>query len=325
MSEADDRAGRFLRLVGTGDLEGVRTALARAPELVNVIGPHPFWGGRPQPLHVAIETGRREMIDMLLDAGADVSGANGQYDAWSPLMLAIQRRRDGLPDVLRQRGARIGVVEALMLGDDELVGKLLQPGPFVLPSPPPNGGSLLSFARTTFAIDRLIALGVSPDTKDRWGTTPIESLSGLGAEGLPLVRHLVARGIAAPPHVYARLGDRQTLEDIIEAHPEAARDADVMMGAVEFRHLALVEWLLGRGADVNARASARARHTALHSAAWNGDLAMVKLLVVAGADINARDDEHDATPAGWAETAAEITNNPDCHPVVEFLESSSRA
>ncbi len=169
MSEADDRAGRFLRLVGTGDLEGVRTALARAPELVNAIGPHPFWGGRPQPLHVAIETGRREMIDLLLDAGADVSGANGQYHAWSPLMLAIQRRRDGLPDVLRQRGARIGVVEALMLGDDELVGRLLQPGPSVLPSPPPSGGSLLSFARTTFAIDRLLALGVSPDDEGPLG------------------------------------------------------------------------------------------------------------------------------------------------------------
>ena len=83
------------------------------------------------------------------------------------------------------------------------------------------------------------------------------------------------------------------------------RSADVMVGAVEFRHHALVEWLLERGADVNARARARSRHTVLHAAAWNGDLAMVKLLVAAGADVNARDDEHDATPAGWAETAVD--------------------
>jgi hypothetical protein len=325
MSSDDDRAGGFLRLVGTGDVEGVRAALARAPELVNVIGPHPFWGGRPQPLHVAIETGRREMIDLLLDAGADVSGASAQYDSWSPLMLAIQRRRKGLPDELRQRGARIGVVEALMLGDDGRVAQLLEAGPSALPSPPPSGGSLLSFARTTFAIDRLLALGVSPDAQDRWGRTPIELLSGLGTEGQPLVRHLVGSGVAAPPHVYARLGERQMLASLSASDPEAVRSADVMVGAVEFRHHALVEWLLERGADVNARARAPSRHTVLHAAAWNGDLAMVKLLVAAGADVSARDDEHDATPAGWAETAVTVTNNPDCHPVVEFLESSSRA
>ena len=178
--------------------------LHEAPELVNAIGPHPFWGGRPQPLHVAIETGRREMIDLLLDAGADVSGDNGQYDAWSPLMLAIQRRRDGLPDVLRQRGARIGVVEALMLGDDELVGRLLQPGPSALASPPPSGGSLLSFARTTFAIDRLLALGVSPDTKDRWGTTPIESLSGLGGRRACRSYGTSSRGASPPRRTFTR-------------------------------------------------------------------------------------------------------------------------
>ena len=49
----------FLRAVGDGETEEVRTALAGAPALVNAIGPHPYWGGRPQALHVAIETKRR--------------------------------------------------------------------------------------------------------------------------------------------------------------------------------------------------------------------------------------------------------------------------
>ena len=56
--------------------------------MVNAVGPHPFWGGRPQPLHVAIETKRRDMFDLLLGAGADVNGTNDEYDHWSPLMLA---------------------------------------------------------------------------------------------------------------------------------------------------------------------------------------------------------------------------------------------
>jgi ankyrin repeat protein len=57
----------------------------------------------------------------------------------------------------------------------------------------------------------------------------------------------------------------------------------------------------------------------LHSAAWNGDLRMVKLLVEAGADITARDPEHDNTPAGWAKVAIDVSNNPDCKDVADYL------
>ena len=110
-----------------------------------------------------------------------------------------------------------------------------------------------------------------------------------------------------------------TLVTMIEQDPGVAMSDAVMMGAVDFGHHALVEWLLARGANVNARATARSRHTALHSAAWNGDLPMVRLLVGAGADLAARDEEHDGTPLGWAEVAIDVTNNPKCREVVEYL------
>ena len=74
----DDLVAALLKLVGDGRVNETRTLLQQAPALVNVVGPHPFWGGRPQPLHVAIETGRREMFDLLLDAGADINGTNEQ-------------------------------------------------------------------------------------------------------------------------------------------------------------------------------------------------------------------------------------------------------
>ena len=52
------------------------------------------------------------------------------------------------------------------------------------------------------------------------------------------------------------------------------------------------------GFDVNARSGGA---TALHQAAWNGDLALVEALLEAGADPDARDDRHGGTPQGWAE------------------------
>ena len=222
-------------------------------------------------------------------------------------------------DELLRRGARVGLMEALLFGDGARVEELLRSGKDALPPYPPNGGSILNFARTSFAIDRLLELGVSTDVKDRWGATPIESISRLGPPGQALVRHLIARGVSAAPEEYARLGDLQTLQTIVERDPRVARSDAVMMGAVDFGHRPLVEWLLARGGHVNARARAQSRHTALHSAAWNGDLPMARLLVDAGADVRARDEEHDGTPLDWARAAIEITNNPKCQEVAEYL------
>jgi ankyrin repeat protein len=317
MPPSESTVAQFLKEVGTGHLERVGRALAGTPGLVHAIGPHPFWGGRPQPLHVAVETTRRAMVELLLDAGADPSGTNEHYDHWSPLMLAINRNQPAIQEELIRRGARIGLLEALMLGDDTGVARLLGEGR--LPAAAPNGGSTLGFARTPYAIDRLLALGADLNRPDRSGTTPIESLSRLGASGQPLVRHLIARGARARPEDYARLGDRGTLERLAERDPAVRRSDAVMMGAVDSGHHALVEWLLASGANPNARSTADSRHTALHSAAWNGDLTMVKILVAGGADPTLRDAQYDATAAGWAETAITVTARQECGEVARYL------
>ena len=90
---------------------------------------------------------------------------------------------------------------------------------------------------------------------------------------------------------------------------------------MDHRHLDLVRWLLSHGANANARNTILSRQTALHNAAWNGDLDMVQLLVEQGANLHARDGEHHNTPRGWARTAASITNNPACMDVAAWLET----
>jgi ankyrin repeat protein len=314
---ADQIVKGFFDLVGTGRIDEARRVLDAAPQMVHAVGPHPFWGGRPQALHVAIETGRQDLFDLLLERGADVNGRNDEYDHWSPLMLAMNRDRTLMRDELLRRGARIGLVEALMMADDARAEAILDATG--LPVVVPNGGSMLAFARTTHAIDRLLALGGSIDAKDRWGSAPIDAMSRLGARGIPLVSHLIARGAPASPKEYARLGDIERLSAMYENDPAVARLDVVLMGAVEFRHHALVEWLLARGANVNARAEAQSRQAALHAAAWNGDLRMVQILLAAGADPMLLDDEHQGTAQQWAEVSSKVTNNPKCIEVAEYL------
>ncbi len=316
-SLTDADIATFLRAVGDGLLDDVSEALVTHRKLVDAVGPHPYWGGRPQALHVSIETKRRDMFDLLVNAGSDINGNNTEYEHWSPLMLTFHWDQPGMREVLMQRGARVGLIEAMLLEDDETVEKMLRGGK--LPAIEPNGGSLLAFARTPFAIDRLLDLAVSRDRKDRWDTTPMEAMSRLGPRGSALVHHLVKRGVKAAPQEYARLGDRETLAHLVRRDPAIARSDAVMMAAVDFGHHELARWLLSQGANVNARANWGGRGTALHSAAWNGDLAMVKLLVAAGADIGARDAEYDNTPAGFAKVAITVSNNPRCKDVADYL------
>jgi len=318
-SSGEQSIAALLRAVGRGQIDTVRAMLAATPELINAAGPHPFWGGRPQPLHVSIDTKRRDIFDLLLAAGADINGHNDGNDHWSPLMLTIHRNRTEMQRILLERGATVGLIEALMLADDAAVEKLLRPGKSALPASEPNKGSILAFARTTYAIDRLLELGVERDRKDRWGGTPIERMSRLGPRGQPLVQHMLKRGAAIAPQDYACMGDKDTLAALIAAAPAIAKSDAVMMGAVDFGHHDLAQWLLAHGGNVNARTGAQSRHTALHSAAWNGDLRMATLLVEAGADVNARDHQHDNTPAGWAKVSIEVTNNPNAKDVADYL------
>ncbi len=315
---ADDEVAAFLRHVGAGRIEEIKAAIAKSPAIVNAVGPHPFWGGRPQALHVSIETGRRDVFDLLLASGADINGDNHLYEHWSPLMITYDKQRPDMRETLLARGAQIGVVEALMAGDDEAVRRMLQRGRAALP-PGPNGGSILAFARTPYAIDRLLALGAPIDVKDRWETTPMEAFSRLGPRGQPLVEHLRNRGVAAPPEAYARVGDKEAIAKMLAADPHLIENDDILLAAVEFGHRDLARWLIDRGANPNARSRIGSEGAALHSAAFEGDLEIVKLLVAAGADIRALDREYQGTPESWARAAIEITNNPQCEVVAEYL------
>ena len=81
------------------------------------------------------------------------------------------------------------------------------------------------------------------------------------------------------------MGDRQTLESLLERDPGLVRSDAVMMGAVDFGHHELVEWLMAHGGNVNARASAsRATRRCIRprgTAIWRWS----RLLVAAGADL----------------------------------------
>jgi ankyrin repeat protein len=273
--------------------EALRRLLKTAPEVVHRTGPHPEWGGRPQPLHVAVETGNTFAFDLLLNSAADINGDNTTYDGWSPLMLAIHWKRDAMRDELIRRESHIDLITALMLRDDRRVAHLLKDssslaGPFA------NDATPLHFARTVKSARLLIARGVSVTAKDKYRKTAPEAWLRDKARSAGMVRLATSLGVD---------------------------QAVNLLQAVEQGRLADVRRMLRDGADANSRHPAGSEGTLLHTAAWNGDLAMARLLVKHGADAAVLDREHHVTAAHFARHALKVFDRKPCAAVAEFLDA----
>jgi len=101
----------------------------------------------------------------------------------------------------------------------------------------------------------------------------------------------------------AMQADRAAVEALLAADPDLAgearaREPALVVRAAEHGRIEAVRLLAAHGFDVNALHRGR---TALHEAAFRGDLATVDLLLELGADPTVRDRDYDAPPLGWAE------------------------
>jgi hypothetical protein len=82
------------------------------------------------------------------------------------------------------------------------------------------------------------------------------------------------------------------------ATPDQMRDG--FTWACEFGQTSVVEFLLDRGMDVNARLPKHHGQTGLHWAAHGGCVETVKLLLRRGAAVDVKDERFGGTPLGWA-------------------------
>ena len=122
--------------LAAGDMAAVERLLGADRRLANR-GDHL---GR-RPLHYAVEAGRRDLVDLLLDAGADIDtpGFGGDDriggSGFRPLVLALwhnpywQQRNDyAMARHLLDRGAAYSITVAAALGDEARVEELLDGG-----------------------------------------------------------------------------------------------------------------------------------------------------------------------------------------------------
>jgi ankyrin repeat protein len=151
----------------------------------------------------------------------------------------------------------------------------------------------------------LIRHGVNVTTALPDGTTPAEH--AIAAGRLPIIELLAGAGAEMPPlsaeqQLVAALmaGDQAGARAVATSQPAILTAVRRTQPALIHRadNPAAVALLHEFGFDPNAAVRGV---TALHESAFTGNSTLIEALLEAGADPTRRDDEHDATPLGWAQ------------------------
>lgn len=276
------RFDEALEALRGGDLATLRALLATAPDLAhartNLEPPYGYFSGATLLHHVAgnpgwdrsLPSNLVQIARLLLESGADVNAATLGRNGGTTMGLVITSKQASdanvsgpLIDLLLEFGASLGLKNSANAVPDWKKTNVLD-----LP--------LANHAPR--AAEKLIELGAEAD---------VCAAAALGRMDL--------------------LGERFNCEGRLRSRPRrggrlmSERDAIglAMLFAYVNKHAEAVDFLLEK--DGNWNMTGVNNGTALHRAAWDGDLAMVKRLVAKGADIHNRDNPFHSTPLSWAQ------------------------
>jgi ankyrin repeat protein len=303
-------AGPMLQAAGDGDIETLQRLLEENRECANVVGANPYWGGRVQPLHMAVTWGQDAAVALLLEAGAHPSGENDGYGGWSPLMLAATKGFDDIATRLEEAGAYVGLFEAAALGRTRTVAEILSGNQERAKHVTVDGTTPLHMAATADVAGLLLDAGALPALRDGYGGAPLDAALARAGRGGPdadeVALRIIEAGADTDLMTFAALGDTVRLGRELDRAPGGIDEQNragstPLVAAVAHGRLEAVRFLLSRGANSNLPDCDGIQPLHWSARAPRDHLAIARALLAAGANPNGRDGEHKATPASWAE------------------------
>jgi hypothetical protein len=308
--ESQERFRDAAKAIQQARPDGLERLLAADPGLAHRRGPEGH-----TLLLLAAQERSRELVELLLGAGADPDEANDS--GWTPLHQSAYGEPWEPDDA--GHGPSLAVMEALLAAGADVRAECRGSG----------GTPLLQalFWGIRPLAERLAREAVVPrNLRTAAGLGRLDLLEAFfDASGALRAEAGAGRGYAAPHAgfpdftpgdapaeiladalVYAACNGRLEAADALldrGADPNLAPYQETpLFAAVRKGHAGVARRLLERGADVDARASwaSMTGLTALHHAVSVSRLDMGRLLVEAGADLDALDGVEQATPEGWA-------------------------
>ena len=250
-------------------------------------------GSKGTALAWAAEGGKLGAVRVLLDRGARI---DARYEGETPLSLACDMGRTKVVELLLERGADPTGARPSSLNGDE-VARLLREVPIRRAAD--DARSLLEAAAhgDVAGLTAAIEAGTPPDTKDGAGRTALElALDGGHREAATLLEAAQVRAQDLPEALAellaaAATGDAEGVERALAAGADpdgrSASGNSAMDLACEYHHTDVVHLLLARGARP---APAEGSYAPLHWAALSDHPQAIEALLAAGAPVDARND-----------------------------------
>lgn len=207
--------------IESGDAAAVARVLDANPELkARLDDPLPGGSFGETPLLAAVRRANRDVVDVLLRAGADI---NQKSHWWAgPFhVLDGSARQPWLPAFLMGRGAIPEIHHAVQLGMADEVARRLDQDPSLIQVRGADGQLPLHFAQTVEMAEYLVGHGAELDARD----IDHESTAAqyMVRDRQAVARYLVSRGAAADVLLAAALGDVDLVRRVVDETPRTIR------------------------------------------------------------------------------------------------------
>lgn len=211
----------YIEAVNEGDANRVKSLLADNDALLEFIDA-PWFAFDAPAIVFAAASGNRELIQVLLDAGADIdaksawwAGGTSALQHAAGSMLAYDTE---LAEYLIERGATIDAHAAAGLDMAETLEALMRENPDVVNAPGSDGMSPLHFAATPRIAELLLKHGADINLRDRdhYGTAAQWTMR----RRPEVCRYLLEQGAEADVVLYCATGDVERAEAEFQRNPE---------------------------------------------------------------------------------------------------------
>jgi ankyrin repeat protein/L-ascorbate metabolism protein UlaG (beta-lactamase superfamily) len=291
-------ASEIHQAVESGNVEQTRALLEANPALVNEPDT-----AQSLPLHLAAYNGQTATIELLLSLGADINV--GDRENTTALTIAAMRNHMDAVRLLTEKGGLVtskdsngntALLSAARSKNTEMVRYLLDHGASL--AEVSNRGSNCLHIATSIGADSLVTFLLTKEmdinARNNSGYNALFFAIANGYTGI--ATRLIEHGADVQYrnedgetllHVAARRGDTAIAAELVAAGLSIdARDnlGWTPLTSVGWGTLEMTQWLLDRGADVNARTDTTL--APLSVAIFGGNIDIVRLMVNKGADVN---------------------------------------
>lgn len=214
LTVSHDPAVALQAAILANDTASVAGLLEKFPALKDRLNePLPDYGFGATPVMAAVHRTNRDMIDLLLGAGADINARSH----WWAGSFGVLDNDHGLADFLIARGARVDAHAAARLGMLDKLRELVAADPAVVAARGGDGQTPLHFACSVEVARFLLEQGADIDALDiDHESTPAQYMMRGRRE---VARYLVSRGCRADPLMAAALGDLDLVRRLLDEDP----------------------------------------------------------------------------------------------------------